>query len=286
MTARKFRFGISGRGETLAQWRDFARKAEDLGYSTLDLPDHFGRQFSPLPALVTAAQHTTRLRFATTMLDNDFRHPVMLAKEVATIDVLSEGRFELGLGTGSQPRDNQQSGIPFDPPGVRVERIREVVRFLRLHFGPDETVDFAGKHYTIRELTAYPKPVQQPLPIMIGARGDRMLRLAAREADIIGVMAGGEGPGSSLGEKMAVIRDAAGDRYHNLEFTQLFFNVQVDGQPEGAAAPFRGPGLIGSRDQIIEELQRLREEHDISYIMVIGPVIDAFAPVVARLAGT
>jgi probable F420-dependent oxidoreductase len=284
---RKFRFGVSGRGETLAQWRDFARKAEDLGYSSLDLPDHFGRQLSPLPALTAAAQVTSRLRFATTMLCNDFRHPAMLAKEAATVDLLSEGRFELGIGTGSQPRDNEQAGMPLDAPGVKVERIREVLQILRLYFGSQEQVNFAGKHYQVKDLEAYPKPVQQPMPIMMGARGNRMLKLAAREADIIGVMSGGEGPGSRLEEKMAVIRDAAGERYGQIEFTQLYFNVQVDGQAPGATpAQVRGPGLVGSRDQIVEQLEKERELHDVSYIMVIGPVIEAFAPVVAKLAGT
>jgi len=285
MLARKFRFGISGRGETLAQWRDFARKAEDLGYSTLNLPDHFGRQMAPLLALVAAAQATTRLRFATTMLDNDFRHPVMLAKEAATVDLLSDGRFELGIGTGSQPRDNEQAGLPLDPPGVRVERMREVLQILRAYFSEQQAISFEGKHYRIKDLTAYPKPVQQPMPIMMGARGDRMLRLAARQADIIGVMAGGAGPGSSLADKMVVVREAAGERYDRIEFSQLLFNVQVDGKPP-AESQLRGPGVVGSRDAVVDQLVRLREEHDISYIMVIGPVIDAFAPVVARLAGT
>jgi probable F420-dependent oxidoreductase len=284
---RKFRFGVSGRGETLAQWRDFARKAEDLGYSTLDLPDHFSRQLAPLLALVAAGQVTSRLRFATTMLDNDFRHPVMLAKEAATVDLLTDGRFELGVGTGSQPRDNEQAGIPLDPPGVRVDRMREVLQILKAYFGAQEMLNFAGKHYQIKDLTAYPKPVQQNMPIMMGARGNRMLRLAAREADIIGIQAGGEGPGNSLGEKMAVIREAAGDRYDQIEFTQLFFDVQVDGQPPtDPGLPRRGPALIGSRDQIVEQLLKEREANDISYVMVIGPVIDAFAPVVAKLAGT
>jgi probable F420-dependent oxidoreductase len=285
MHERRFRFGVSGRGETLAQWREFARKAEDLGYSSLELPDHFTRQFAPMLALAVAAQATTRLRFATTMLDNDFRHPVVLAKEAATLDVLSDGRFELGIGTGSVPRDNEQAGIPLNPPGMRVERIKETLQILKRYFGADETISFAGRHYQIKDLLAYPKPLQRPLPLMIGARGERMLRLAAREADIIGVMTGGDGPGSSLAEKMAVIRAAAGERYHQIEFTQLFFNVQVDGRPSGAD-PARGPGLVGTRDQIVEQLLRLRQENDISYIMVIGPVIDAFAPVVAKLAGT
>ena len=287
MSDRKFRFGISGRGETLLQWRDFARKAEDLGYSTLDLPDHFSRQLAPLLALVAAGQVTSHLRFATTMLDNDFRHPVMLAKEAATVDLLTEGRFELGIGTGSQPRDNEQAGIPLDPPGVRVDRMREVLQILKAYFGDQETLNFAGKHYLIKDLTAYPKPVQQHMPIMMGARGNRMLRLAAREADIIGIQVGGEGPGSSLGEKMAVIREAAGDRYDQIEFTQLFFDVQLDGQPHAdPSSPPRGPSLIGSRDQIVEQLLKERQANDISYIMVIGPVIEVFAPVVAKLAGT
>jgi probable F420-dependent oxidoreductase len=288
LAKRPFRFGVSGRGDTLAQWKDFARKAEDLGYASLDLPDHFARQFSPMLALVAAAQVTSRLRFATTMLDNDFRHPVMLAKEAATTDVLTEGRFELGIGTGSQPRDNEMSGIPLDPPGVRVERMREILRILKLHFSDQEKIDFEGKHYQIKDLLAYPKPVQKPMPLMMGARGDRMLHLAAREADIIGILLGGaEGPGSTLTEKMAVVREAAGDRYDKIEFTQLYFNVQVDGQPAAdPSAPPRGPGLVGSRDQIVEQLQQLREENDVSYVMVIGPVIDIFAPVVAKLAGT
>jgi len=286
VSKRKFRFGISGRGETMAQWRDFARKAEDLGYSSLDLPDHFTRQLSPLPALVAAGQVTTRLRLATTMLCNDFRHPVMLAKEAATVDLLTDGRFELGIGTGSRPDDLTEAGMPADAAGVKVERISEVLRILKLYYGSEEKVSFAGEHYQIKDIEAFPKPVQQPMPIMMGARGNRMLRLAAREADIIGLMMGGEEPAGSLNEKMAVIREAAGARYDQIEFTQLFFNVQVDGQPTTPGAQRPGLGLVGSRDQIVEQLLKLREESDVSYIMVIGPVIDAFAPVVAKLADT
>jgi probable F420-dependent oxidoreductase len=284
MTQRKFRFGVSGRGDTLAQWKDFARKAEDLGYASLDLPDHFARQLAPLPALVAAAQVTTTIRFATTMLDNDFRHPAMLAKEAATVDVLTEGRFELGIGTGSQPHDNEMTGIPLDPPGVRVERMIEFLKILRLHFGEQESIDFDGKHFHLKDLMAYPKPLQRPMPIMMGARGPRMLRLAAREADIIGVLPGDDGP-EGLGKQMAVIREAAGARYDNIEFTRLHFDVQVDGKPERTQAG-RGPSLVGSTHEVVEQLQKLREEHDVSYIMVIGPQIDAFAPVVAKLAGT
>jgi probable F420-dependent oxidoreductase len=270
----------------MAQWRDFARKAEDLGYSSLDLPDHFTRQFSPLIALAAAGQVTTTLRFATTMICNDFRHPVMLAKEVATLDVLTGGRFELGVGTGSRPDDLAEAGMPYNPAGERIERLTQVLQILKLYYGPADRIDFASKHYQVKDLEAYPKPVQQPLPIMIGARGNRMLRLAAREANIIGIMAGADDPPGATQQKLAVIREAAGSRYDEIELTQLFFNVSVDGQPTAPGAQRPGLSLVGSRDQIVEQLLRLREESDISYIMVIGPVIDAFAPVVAKLAGT
>jgi probable F420-dependent oxidoreductase len=286
VSERKFKFGVSGRGETMAQWQDFARKAEDLGYWSLDLPDHFTRQFSPLPALVAAGQVTSRIRFATTMLCNDFRHPVMLAKEAATVDVLTDGRFELGIGTGSRPDDLAEAGMSYDSAGTRIERLEEVVRILRLYYGEAERINFAGKHYQIAGIETYPKPVQEPMPVMIGARGNRMLRLAAREADIVGVMMSADDAPGVLGEKMAVVKEAAGERYDQIEFTQLFFNVQVDGQPDTPGAQRPGLSLVGSRDQICDQLLKLREAHDISYIMVIGPVIDAFAPVVAKLAGT
>jgi probable F420-dependent oxidoreductase len=178
MSARPFRFGVSGRGDTIAQWREFARKAEDLGYAALVLPDHFTRQFAPLPALAAAAQVTTRLRFGTEVLDNDFRHPAVLAKEAATLDVMTDGRFELGIGTGSRDDDNRETGIPLDPPGVKVERMKETLAILKAFFTQD-SVTFKGTHYQLGNLLAYPKPVQRPhMPILMGARSPRMLRLA------------------------------------------------------------------------------------------------------------
>jgi probable F420-dependent oxidoreductase len=283
MTSRKFRFGVSGRGNTIAEWQAFAHKAEDLGYSTLVLPDHFTRQFAPLPALAAAAQVTTRLRFGTEVLANDFRHPVVLAKEAATLDVMTDGRFDLGIGTGSVDADNQQAGIPIDPPGVKVERMTETLAILKAFFTQD-SVTFKGKHYQIENLLGYPKPVQKPhMPILLGTRGARMLKLAAREADMIGILAP---PGEELAEKMAIVRQAAGGRYPAIEFNSLHLRVQIDGQPEGPAQYPNRPGLVGSRDEVIEELQRNRELYDISYVVIVGPAIDAFAPIVALLAGT
>src|SRR5581483_3145645 len=212
MSTRKFRFAVSvrGRGETLAQLKDFARKAEDLGYDVLMLPDHLYQQMSPLYSLVAAAQVTSRLRFATLTLANDFRHPVMTAKEAATVDVMTEGRFELGIGTGSSDDDNRMAGLPIDPPGVRVERMIETLHILKQFFA-GEKFSYEGKHYRITDLPGYPRPVQQPHPpILLGASGPRMLKLAAREANIISIMGG---RGGSMAEKRDVIREAAGARY-------------------------------------------------------------------------
>jgi probable F420-dependent oxidoreductase len=280
---RPFRFGVSGRGESLAEWRDFARKAEDLGYSTLLLPDHFGPQYAPLIALGVAAQTTRSLRFGTLVLDNDFRHPAVLAKEAATLDVLTDGRFELGIGTGSRPEDNEQSGIPLDPPVVRYERIVETIRIVKSFF-VDDSVTFKGQHYEVSGLRGYPKPVQRPHPpLVMGARGPRMLRLAAKEADIIGVM----GSDESAVERMKIIRSTAGERYAQLEFNTLYLRVQVDGKPATGVPQFAGmEGLVGSKSQIVEYLQQRREALDVSYVAVIGTALDAFGPIVAELAGT
>jgi probable F420-dependent oxidoreductase len=238
---------------------------------------------APLLALTAAAQATSRIRLGTSVLDNDFRHPVVLAKEAATLDVLTEGRFELGIGTGSQPRDNEMAGIPLDPPGVRVERLRESLRILKA-FCSEETVNFAGKHYQVRDLPGFPKPVQKPhMPIFIGARGERMLRLAAREADVIGIM----GAADEMKSRLAVVREAAGRRYDQIELNMLAMRVQVDGRPESQVQGYdRILGLSGSRDEVAEQLLKQREQFDISYVIVIGTAIDAFAPVVAKLTAT
>jgi probable F420-dependent oxidoreductase len=282
-TLRKFRFGVTGRGNTLAEWRDFARKAEALGYSSLVLPDHFSRQFAPLLALTAAAQATSTLRLGTLVLDNDFRHPAVLAKEAATMDVLTDGRFELGIGTGSQPADNEHTGLPLDAPGVRVERFEETLHILRACFSAEETVSFEGKHYQVKDLPAFPKPVQKAgIPFLMGARGPRMLRLAAREADIIGIMSG---PDGSSADRLNVVRESAGERFDRIEFNALYLRVQVEGQPEASGPLLNMPDLIGSREEIIQRLLAQREQHLVSYVVVVGTAIDAFAPIVARLSG-
>jgi probable F420-dependent oxidoreductase len=287
---RRFRFAVTGRGETLSEWLDFARKAEDLGYSTLALGDHIDRFMAPLVALVAAAQATTTLRFGAQILVNDFRHPAVVAKEAATADVMTGGRLELGLGAGSTLGDYELAGLPVDPPRIRVERLAESVSILKAFFTQD-AVTHKGKHYQIEGLASYPKPAQQPrVPLMIGASGLRTLELAAKEADIISILTGLSAGARSSGrmvDKIARVREVAGQRYEQCEIHTWYTRVQVDGEPEMGSSPLASiEGLIGSRQQVIEQVLRDREENDVSYITVGGSAIDAFAPVVRELAGT
>ncbi|HUZ76648.1 MAG TPA: TIGR03621 family F420-dependent LLM class oxidoreductase [Chloroflexota bacterium] len=285
MVTRPFRFAASGRNrtESLSDLKDYARKVEDLGYDVLLLSDHFHEGLAAFQALAVAAQVTSHLRLGTLTAANDLRHPAMLAKDAATLDLLSEGRLELGLGTGSMDSDNRMAGLPIDPPGVRVDRLAEALRILKAYFA-EPTVTLPGRHYQLTNLAAYPRGVQQPHPpILVGARGPRMLRLAAREANIISVMGGAPGD-ATLAEKRDIIRQAAGDRFGDIELNLLATRVQVDGQPE-QPSNFPAAGYTGSRDQVVEQLQRQRDEADISYIAIGALAMEAFAPVVAKLAG-
>src|SRR5438094_8938838 len=172
MAARPFRFAaqIAGAGSA-REWADHARKAEDLGYSTLTMPDHFGDQLAPVPALMAAAAATAELRIGTLVFCNDYKHPLVLAKEAATLDVLSDGRLELGLGAGWMRTDYEQAGIPYDPPATRVDRLEAAIATMKRLF-----------------VEAAPQPVQRPHPpIIIGGGGRRVLSHAAREADIVSV---------------------------------------------------------------------------------------------------
>ena len=171
---KPFRFGVSVRSAgSRAEWEDKARKLEALGYSTLTVPDHLAEMIAPIPALVSAAAVTKTLRIGTAVLNNDFRHPVLLAREAATVDLLTDGRLELGLGAGHMRAEYDQAGLGFDAGGARVERLAEAVAIIKgLLRG--EQVSFAGRHYRVTEHTIYPSPVQRPHPpIFIGATGPR-----------------------------------------------------------------------------------------------------------------
>ena len=169
-------FGTSGK-----DWAERARVVEGSGFSTLQMVDHLGFMWSPGPALSAAAAVTETLRVGSQVFANDYRHPVQLAKDAATIDLISDGRLELGIGAGWSVGDYQAMGIPFDPPKVRIDRLEEAITIIKGCFG-DDIVNFEGEHYTITDYAGQPKPAQpNGPPLLIGGGGKRMLRIAGRE---------------------------------------------------------------------------------------------------------
>lgn len=310
---KPFRFGVSlWHAPSRAAFVETARKAEALGYDTLTLPDHLTDRIAPMPALVSAAEATTRLRVGTAVLNNDLRHPVLVAREAAAVDLLTEGRLQLGLGAGSIRAEYDQAGLAFEPGATRVERLGEAVTIIKgLLRGAQ--VSFAGRHYRVSGHTIAPSPVQKPHPpILIGGNGARLLDLAAREADIVGLSGltfrqGGAIPPDLSGwrvpgvdARVRRIRAIAGDeRFARLELNALVQQVVVTDDRRGAAeAMARRWGqldaeeflaspymLIGTVGQIAEDLQARRRRWGVSYLVVHEPFMDVFAPVVARLAG-
>lgn len=317
-TLHRFRFGvICEQMSSAEEWVTKARRAEQLGYSTFFIRDHFipepfGNQFAPMIALMAAADATRTLRLGSLVLDNDYRHPVMLAKEAATLDVLSNGRFELGLGAGWARAEYQQANMPFDPPGTRVSRLEEAIHVLKGLFAR-EPLTYSGTYYTVSQINGYPKPVQQPHPpILIGASGKRMLAIAAREANIIGVMNGDFSTGVEIddplkrspeatAQKIDWIRQAAGDRFDQIELSMIIGPVLASDRLQQAEQRARAnqwsgvspvdvlamPSIfIGSVEQVVEQMNERRERYGFSYYIVSDAVMDAFAPVVARLTGS
>ena len=275
----------------------------------MTMPDHFTDQLAPVPALMTAADATSTLRIGALVWDNDYKHPVVFAKEMATMDVLSEGRLEIGIGAGWQRSDYEQSGIAYDSPKVRIDRFVEGIAILKGAMR-DGAFSHAGSHYTVTNYDGLPKPVQQPLPpILIGGGGKRVLSVAAREADIIGIngtmTAGVVGPeaiatmtAEAVDEKVAIVHAAAGDRMPQIEMNVRAFMVKVTdarvatmdsmsgmlGVPRTfmEQSPF---ALIGTTDQMIDDLLQRRQRWGFSYIIVGALDVVPFAPVVAALSG-
>jgi probable F420-dependent oxidoreductase len=306
---RKFRFGVQVAAATSRKdWLEKIRRIEDLGYTSVFMPDHFGEQLAPLPALVAAAENSN-LRIGTLVLDNDYKHPVVLAKEAATIDLLSEGRLELGIGAGWLRTDYEQSGIAYDPPAVRVDRFEEGLKVLKGAFA-DGPFSLEGEHYKITGYDGHPKPVQKPYPpILIGAGGKRMLGIAAREADIVGInpnLAPGEvnadvgkdGTAERADRKLRWVREAAGDRFDDIEFnTLIYIAIVTDDRitQAGNFAPMFGltaeealevpNALVGTVDQIAEDIEARRERWSLSYYTVSEGAMEDLAPVVEKLAG-
>ena len=306
----RFRFGVQmSHTPDGPSWAAAARRAEELGFSTLFIPDHFEDQFGPLVALTAAATATTDLRVGALVLDNDYRHPVPLAKELATLDVVSGGRLEIGLGAGWMRTDYERSGIAYDAPGVRVDRMAEAIDVLKGCFA-DGPFSYSGDHYTIDGYDNRPTPVQRPHPpLLLGGGGKRMLGIAAREADIVGINpslhageVGAEAAADATAEatdrKLEWVREAAGDRFDEIELNCLVLAVLVTDDQAGSAAlmgqmfgldaeaALEVPhALIGNVDQIAEQIERRRDRWGFSYWVVQADAMEAMAPVVARLNG-
>ena len=307
---RPFRFGVqASSAKTRAEWVDLALRTEGQGYSCLTMPDHYDEQMAPVPALMTAANVTTTLRVGALVWDNDYKHPAVLAKELATMDVLSDGRLELGIGAGWLISDYEQMGIPYDSAKIRIDRFVEGIKVIKGAMGQGP-FSFSGEHYTITGYNGTPKPIQAPCPpILIGGGGKRVLSIAAREADIIGInatmSAGVVGPdaistmtAAAVDEKVDIVRVAAGARLADIEMNVRAFLVNITDDAAGAAAgiatmigveqkmveetPF---ALVGPPSKLIEDLIARRERWGFSYIIVGAEDIDSFAPVVSALNG-
>jgi probable F420-dependent oxidoreductase len=306
---RPFRFGAkSVKAGSKKEWVDLVRQVEDLGYVSFHMDDHFGNQLGVVPALMAAADATTSILVGPHVAGVDFRNPVLFAKECATIDLLSEGRFTLGIGAGWSEKDYAIGGIHQDDALTRIARLREAVQIMK-GLWSEGPFSFQGEHYTVAENDAIPKPYSK-IPIMIGGGGPKILGLAAREADVVGVnpkiVGRSINPRSmattaadTMDEKVAWVREAAGDRFDDLELQLQVFKTTVTDDPMAEAeklspafglppevllaAPFY---MLGSVEQITEDIQAIRERWGISYILFQSDGIEPMAPVVAKLTGT
>jgi probable F420-dependent oxidoreductase len=309
---RPFRFGVIVHDTGSAkEFTELARKAEGSGFATLFVPDHFiDHQLAPVVALAHAAAVTDTLRIGPLVLGNDYKHPVVLAREAGTLDLLSNGRLELGVGAGWMTADYEKAGMALDPPGVRIARLAESIAILKGLFA-DGPFTFAGEHYRVTELDGQPKPVQRPHPpFIVGGGGPKILALAAREAQIVGVNANlrsgdGNSPdaahsltSAATDAKLEALRAAAGANLSALEIQTLVGFVHVadntDGIIDAMASSFgvdredarMAPvTLVGTETEIVDLLEERRARWQMSYVVLPDDAIDACAPIVARLAG-
>jgi probable F420-dependent oxidoreductase len=275
------------------------------------MPDHFGDQLAPVPALAAVAAATTTLRMGSLVFGNDYRHPFVLAKEASTLDVLSGGRFELSLGAGWMKTDYEEAGMTYDTPRVRVERFEEAVQVLQGLLRTEGPFSFDGAYYQVHGHTLLPRPVQQPgPPLIIGGGGKRVLSFAAQHADIVSINVNlREGTGGAetavnasperTREKVAWVKDAAGDRFGDIELNALIGFVLITDDATSVAeamAPHFGIDakdalhvpltLMGTLDEMKEELQWRREEYGISYWSIEADSWEALGPIVSSLSGT
>ena len=311
-----FRFGVQFNKLPAEGWQDVVRRIERWGYSTIFFPDHFGTQWEPVGALAAIAAASERIHVGSLVYDVDYRHPVVLAKAAATIHLLSGGRHEFGIGAGWMETDYREAGMPYDSPGVRIERLGEALEIIRSMWTQERT-SFTGKHYRITNVAqAAELPAGERPRILIGGGGPRLLRLAGRYADIVGInptlIEGKVTPDTPadlaperVREKTGWVREAAAKAGRDpsaIEFNSLSFVLAVSDDPKPlreALAKNTGMTveqiadcplfLTGSASELRDRLQRRREQTGISYVVVQGGKLDAletFAEaVVGPLAG-
>ena len=303
-----FRFSASLAATPASQLAQTARRAEELGYSTVTLSDHFTDQPAPLIGLTAAASATTTLRVLPLVLANDYRSPVVVAQELATLDAVSGGRLELGIGAGWMTTDYEVSGIALDSPGTRIERLRESVDILRSLLDTG-SVDHAGTHYTIAGDRPGPAPAQEHIPLLLAGGKRKMLTLAGEKADIVGInpaltagvideRAGRNATLEETDRKIEWVREGAGSRFDALELqTRIHLAMITDDREAVAAemAPLLGispeealaspHALVGSTEQCIDEVQRWRDRWGLSYVSINAENMEEFAPVVEALSG-
>jgi probable F420-dependent oxidoreductase len=313
---RPFRFMVGSRDVVDARTLvERARWAESIGCSHVCVHDHLGPQFAPIPLLTAVAMTTERLRLCPLVFNNDLRHPAVLAQELTTLDIVSGGRVEAGIGAGWNLPEYEAIGLAFDPPATRIERMGEAIAVLRGLFA-EGPFSFAGRHYTINEMDGLPKPVQKPHPpFLIGGTRERVVRLAAREADIVGLdlRQDKESISDAFGPRMDVrvgwVRDEAGDRFGDLDLSvlRLLGDLTVGDRPLAAAtgvarrilddtgltitpddileSPY---SLMGSVPDLVDRLIRIRERWGINSFLVgwfDEPALRDITPVVEQLAG-
>jgi probable F420-dependent oxidoreductase len=295
---------------------EHARTTESTGYSQLCIHDHLGPQLAPIPMLTAVALATQRLRVCPLVLNNDLRHPAVVAQELATLDVLSDGRLDVGIGAGWNVPEYAAAGIPFDRPALRIERMAEAIAVLRGLFG-DGPFSFAGRYYTIANLDGQPKPVQRPHPpFIVGGTKERVVRLAAREGDIVGLDLRQDRASlpdafpDRMDVRAAWVRDEAGDRFGDLDVSVIRLLGPIAITPNTNAAAKRvadayqattgleippediieSPySLIGTIPSLVDKLQRARARWGVNSYLVgwhDEPELGEIAPLIEQLAGT
>jgi probable F420-dependent oxidoreductase len=310
MSYRPMRFATQAGGAPNGQeWIERAKRLETLGYDTLAMPDHMiGAAWAAIPALAVAGTVTQKLRVGTLVIDNDFRNPTVFVRECAVVDVLTNGRFELGIGAGWLDRDYQSTGISFDRGRVRVARLAEAVTLLKRLF-TEEQVTFAGEYYKVERAECRPKPVQQPHPpFLIAGGGPDILALAGREANIVaivpsGIAGSGEIPPEkfrleTMREQIGMVRDAAGARFAQIELS-MFLDCTLTDDREMTIAELAEKGKvdpdvvrnnayrgIGTLREIRDHIVRVRDAIGITYVCLRGPDVERLGPIVSELTGT